>query len=110
MQYFVPFSQVPAPPVGFGGGSPVQGLLVRTIGDRRGIMSAVRNTVVNGRADLPYLRVRAYREILGAQMQPWERGTTLLAVFATLAQGTSRGGFVPGITHPLWHPPRLLSA
>ena len=28
---------------------------------------------------------RAYREILGAQMQPWERGTTLLAVFATLA-------------------------
>ena len=85
MQYFVPFSQVPPPPTGFGGGSPVQGLLVRTIGDRRGVASAVRNAVVNGRADLPYLRVRAYREILGAQMQPWERGTTLLAVFATLA-------------------------
>ncbi len=40
---------------------------------------------MSGRADLPYLRVRAYREILGAQMQPWERGTSLLAIFAALA-------------------------
>ena len=99
MQYFVPFSQVPPPPAGFGGGSPVQGLLVRTIGDAPGVASAVRNTVVRGRADLPYLRVRTYREILGRQMQPWERGTTLLAIFAALALVVAAVGLYAVFAH-----------
>ena len=85
MQYFVPFSQVPPPPTGVGAGPGVQGLLLRTTRGSRGVASAVRDVVVRGRADLPYLRVRSYREILSLQMQPWERGTTLLAVFSALA-------------------------
>ena len=85
MQYFVPWSQVPPPPTGVGDGAGVQGLLVRTRGDDRAVASSIRNVVINGRSDLPYLRVRTYRDILGVQMQPWERGTTLMAVFAAIA-------------------------
>jgi len=85
MQYYVPFSQSHvAPP--FAGPMPqVQGLLLRVSGAADTLAAPIRRLVLDGRTDLPFLRVTPYSDLLEPQMRPWRMGTTLLLLFSVLA-------------------------
>ena len=98
MQYFVPFSQVPAPPFD---PSPtrIRGLLLKVDTDVPGLASAIRRAVIAGHADLPYLRVRPYAELLESQMRPWTMGTRLLGLFSALALGVAAIGMFAAFAH-----------
>ena len=45
MQYYVPFSQVPKPPMAAGDGPHINGLIIRTSGEQAGVPAAVRRLV-----------------------------------------------------------------
>jgi predicted permease len=85
MQYYVPFSQVPPPPGAVDPGPRVSGLLVRTEGDPRSLVRAIRTAVTAGRTDLPVLNVRPYLDIFDRGVRPWRVGLALLGMFAALA-------------------------
>ncbi len=99
MQYFVPLSQVPGPPAGVGPPPGVQGLLVRTRGAAEDLIAPIRRAVLNGRADLPFVEVRPYRDLLERQMRPWSRGTALLTLFGALALTVSGVGLYAVFAH-----------
>ena len=99
MQYFVPLSQVPGPPAGVGPPPGVQGLLVRTKGAAEDLITPIRRAVLNGRADLPFVEVRPYRDLLERQMRPWSRGTALLTLFGALALSVSGVGLYAVFAH-----------
>jgi hypothetical protein len=100
MQYFVPFSQVPPPPAGVGDpGIHVRGLLVRASVDAAALVDPIRRLVTSGRTDLPFLRVRAYSELLDRQMRPWRQGTVLLSLFGALALGVAATGLYAAFAH-----------
>jgi predicted permease len=85
MQYFVPFSQVPVPPFIPNPDRGAWGLLLRVDRDLAAIAPAIRRIVVDGRTDVPFVRVRPYAQLLDRQMRPWRQGTVLLGLFSTLA-------------------------
>ena len=99
MQYFVPFAQVPPPPAGVPGPPGIQGLLVRTAGDPSQLVLPVRRAIVNERADLPFVEVRPYNELLESQMRPWRLGTFLLSIFGLLALSVSAMGLFAAFAH-----------
>jgi hypothetical protein len=99
MQSYVPLSQVPGPPAGVGPPPGVQGLLVRTKGAADDLMTPLRRAVLSGRADLPFVEVRAYRDLLERQMRPWSRGTALLTLFSVLALSVSGVGLYAVFAH-----------
>ena len=99
MQYYVPLSQVPGPPAGVGPPPGVQGLLVRTKGAAEDVITPIRRAVLNGRADLPFVEVRPYRDLLDRQMRPWSRGTALLTLFGALALSVSGVGLYAVFAH-----------
>jgi putative ABC transport system permease protein len=99
MQYYVPLSQVPGPPAGVGPPPGVQGLLVRTKGAADDLITPLRRAVLSGRADLPFVEVRAYRDLLERQMRPWSRGTALLTLFSVLALSVSGVGLYAVFAH-----------
>ena len=41
--------------------------------------------IVGTRADLPFIEIRPYSQVLDRQVRPWRIGTTLLALFSALA-------------------------
>ena len=85
LQYYVPFSQVPYPPFTAQDEPRVSGLLVRPrhLSDR--LVTAIRQAIVGDRTDLPFIEIRPYSQVLDRQARPWRIGTTLLALFSTLA-------------------------
>jgi putative ABC transport system permease protein len=99
MQYYVPFSQVPGPPAGVGGEPGIGGLLVHTATDPLDLIVPLRRLVLNGRRNLPYVRVRPYLELLERQVQPWRLGTTLLALFSGLALAVAAMGVYAAFAH-----------
>lgn len=99
MQYYVPMSQVPDPPGGIEPGPRVAGLLVRTVEDPSNLIVPLRRLVVNGRANIPYVRVRPYVELLERQVQPWRLGATLLAMFSALAIAVAAIGLYAAFAH-----------
>jgi putative ABC transport system permease protein len=99
MQYYVPFPQVPLPPMAAGAGPHVNGLLVRTSGDSAVVAAAVRRLVSSGRDDLPFVRVRPYTELFARQVRPWRLGTTLLSVFGALAVCIAAVGLYAAFAH-----------
>lgn len=99
MQYYVPMSQVPPPPAGMGQGPSVSGLLVLAANDPSDLIVPVRRLVINGRSNLPYLRVRPYLELLERQVQPWRLGATLLALFSSLALAVAAIGLYAAFAH-----------
>ena len=99
MQYYVPLSQVPGPPASVGPPPGVQGLLVRSKGAADDLISPIRRAVLNGRADLPFVEVRPYRDLLERQMRPWSRGTALLALFGALALSVAGVGLYAVFAH-----------
>lgn len=98
MNYFVPLAQVPVPSFA---ADPikVRGLLVRFVGDARALAPSLRRLVVDGRSDLPFIRVRPYAELLERQMRPWSMGTTLLGLFSALALMVASVGLFAAFTH-----------
>ena len=98
MQYFVPFSQVPTPPFA-PNPTRIRGLLLKVDARSPGLLSAIRRAVVSGHANLPYLRVRPYAELLEVQMRPWSMGTRLLGLFSTLALAVAAIGIFAAFAH-----------
>jgi putative ABC transport system permease protein len=96
MQYFVPLSQVPTGP---GGGPGIQGMLLRASVSPEELAAPIREIVVNGRADVPFLHVRPYADLLERQMRPWRLGTALLALFGALALGVAAVGLYAAFAH-----------
>jgi putative ABC transport system permease protein len=99
MQYFVPFSQVPVPPFIANPDRGAWGLLLRVDGDPAAIAPAVRRAVAAGRADVPYIRVRPYAQLLDRQMRPWRLGTALLGLFSGLALIVGGVGLFAAFSH-----------
>lgn len=99
MQYFVPFSQVPVPPFIDDPGPRAWGLLLRVDGDAAAIAPQVRRIVTGGRADIPFVRVRPYADLLERQMRPWRLGTMLLALFSSLALLVGAVGLYAAFSH-----------
>jgi predicted permease len=85
MQYYVPFSQVPYPPFMPQDGPAVSGLLVRPRQINAALVTTIRKALVGNRTDLPFIDIRPYSQVLDRQLRPWRMGTTLLALFSTLA-------------------------
>ena len=85
MQYYVPFSQVPYPPFLAQNEPRISGLLVRPryMSDR--LVPTIRRVIVGDRADLPFIEIRPYSQVLDRQVRPWRIATTLLSLFSTLA-------------------------
>jgi putative ABC transport system permease protein len=88
MQYFVPFSQVPYPPF-MPPGPKVNGLLLRTSVDLDTLAPSVRRVIVGDRADLPFVSVAPYTQMLEPQLRPWRMATTLLVLFSARALGVA---------------------
>lgn len=99
MQYFVPYSQVPIPPFVPDPDRSAWGLLIRTRADTAQVASAVRRAIVDGRSDLPYVRVRPYEQLLDRQARPWRLGQTLFALFGALALVVGAIGLYAAFTH-----------
>jgi ABC-type antimicrobial peptide transport system permease subunit len=99
MQYFVPFNQVPPPPAGIGTGPGIQGLLVRTALGPDVVAPSIRSAVVDGRSNLPFLRVRWYADVLDRQVRPWRLGTVLLSLFGALALAVAGVGLYAAFAH-----------
>jgi hypothetical protein len=90
MQYYVPFAQLPAPPVA--GYAAVHGILVRTEGEPERLAAAVQR-LIQGTSALPvYARVRPYQALLDPQLRSWRIGATLFSVFGALALGIAALG------------------
>ncbi|HYE87188.1 MAG TPA: ABC transporter permease, partial [Vicinamibacterales bacterium] len=85
MQYYVPIAQVPYPPFLPDDGPRVLGLLVRPHRMTPSLIPTIRKFLVGDRTDLPFVEVRPYAQVLDRQMRPWRTGTTLLALFSSVA-------------------------
>jgi putative ABC transport system permease protein len=99
MQYFVPFSQVPVPPFIPNPDRGAWGLLLKVEGDIAAVAPAVRRVIVDGRADVPFIRVRPYAQLLDRQMRPWRLGTALLGLFSALALIVGAVGIYAAFAH-----------
>jgi putative ABC transport system permease protein len=100
MQYLVPFSQVPKPPF-VQDPTNIRGLLLKVRADNESAPAAIRRAIIAGRADLPYLRVRPYADLLDRQMRPWTMGTRLLGLFSALALFVSAVGMFAAFAHAI---------
>lgn len=100
MQYLVPFSQVPKPHF-VEDPTNIRGLLLKVHADSESALSAIRRTILAGRSDLPYLRVRPYVDLLDRQMRPWTMGTRLLGLFSALALFVSAIGMFAAFAHAI---------
>ena len=99
MQYFVPFSQVPVPPFIPNPDRGAWGLLLRVDTDTAALAPAIRRIVVGNRADVPFIRVRPYTQLLDRQMRPWRLGTALLGLFSALALCVGAVGLYAAFAH-----------
>jgi predicted permease len=99
MQYFVPFSQVPVPPFIPHPGPQIGGLMLKADVDAAALAPAIRRIVMDGRSDLPFVRVRPYSALLEPQMRPWTLGTWLLGLFSVLAVAVAAVGLYAAFSH-----------
>ena len=105
MQYFVPFSQMPSPPMGEGGGAQISALLVRVRPGAAGIEPSIRDALASaldpaapagGGAPA---RVQRYEDLFDRQMRPWRLGATLLMLFGAIALLMSGVGIYAAFAH-----------
>jgi predicted permease len=90
MQYYVPFAQLPKPPVE--NIRQVSGVLVQIAGDEDRVGSAIRR-MIQGTSTMPvYARVRSYQDLIDPQLRSWRLGAVLFSVFAGLALGIASVG------------------
>ncbi|HEX5436437.1 MAG TPA: ADOP family duplicated permease [Gemmatimonadaceae bacterium] len=60
-------------------------LLVRTAGDPRTLLPAIRHSMQATAANLPYADVRTMSNIIAPQTRPWLLGTTMFTLFGVIA-------------------------
>lgn len=90
MQYYVPFAQLPAPPIaGYAG---IHGILIRTEGEPERLATAVQRMIQATSALPVYARVRPYQALIDPQLRSWRIGATLFSVFGALAVGIAALG------------------
>jgi hypothetical protein len=83
MQYYVPFSQIPAPPMP---DAPItMGLLVRVRGDADVAAARVQRTLQSTSATRLYAHVRPYQDFIDPQLRSWRLGATVFTAFGFLA-------------------------
>ena len=83
MQYYVPFEQIPDPPIP--DAWHVNGILVQTSGDPDRMASRVQQ-MIQGSSSVPvFARVRPYQDLLDPQLRNWRLGATLFSAFGMLA-------------------------
>jgi predicted permease len=99
MQYFVPYSQVPFPPFMPHPSRAAWGLLVSSDVGPAALAPAIRRVVTGSRADLPFVRVRPFAQLLEPQLRPWRLGTTLFTWFGALALGVGAIGLYAAFAH-----------
>jgi hypothetical protein len=99
LQYYVPYAQVPRPPFAANRPRLARGLLARVNGDAGTLAGPIRRAIVGTRADVPYVRVRPYAQLLDRQLRPWRLGTTLLVLFSTVALAVAALGLYAAFTH-----------
>src|SRR5206468_3271017 len=79
VQYFIPLAQPDSVT-----SSPVTALLVRTSGPADAFVGAVRRTIQETAADLPYPRIDPMPRLFASQLRSWRLGSALLSLFAAL--------------------------
>jgi predicted permease len=79
IQYFIPLGQADSVTK-----SPVTALLVRTNGPADALVGAVRRTIQETAADLPYPSIDPMPRLFASQLRPWRLGSILLSLFGAL--------------------------
>src|SRR5713226_4921159 len=79
IQYFIPLAQADSVT-----SSPVTALLVRTNGPADALVGAVRRTIQETAADLPYPSIDPMPRLFASQLRPWRLGSVLLSLFGAL--------------------------
>ena len=83
MQYYVPFGQVPGPPMGES--AEAHGLLIGITGVPERAAPAIQQAIQRAIATPVFARVQPYQDLLDPQIRPWRLGATLFTAFGTLA-------------------------
>ena len=79
IQYFIPLAQADSIT-----SSPITALLVRTNGPADALVGAVRRTIQETAADLPYPSIDPMPRLFASQLRPWRLGSILLSLFGAL--------------------------
>jgi predicted permease len=79
IQYFIPLAQADSVTR-----SPVTALLIRTDGPADALVGAVRRTIQETAADLPYPSIDPMPRLFASQLRPWRLGSVLLSLFGAL--------------------------
>ncbi|MGE0554424.1 MAG: ADOP family duplicated permease [Gemmatimonadales bacterium] len=64
---------------------PARHLVVRTDREAEGIERSIRQALAESRAELPFVRIAWYSDILSAHARPWSLGATLFSIFGGLS-------------------------
>jgi ABC-type antimicrobial peptide transport system permease subunit len=83
MQYYVPFGQIPAPPMP--DGPRTMGLLVRVHGDADAAAGRVQRAIQSTSTTRLYAHVRPYQDFIDPQLRSWRLGATVFTAFGFLA-------------------------
>ena len=97
MQYYVPFEQVPSPPMP--NVSQVSSIIVQSSGDPDRLIGSVQRLLQTTLGVPVYARVRPYQDLLDPQIRPWRLGATLFSAFALLAVGIATVGLFGVISY-----------
>jgi hypothetical protein len=83
MQYYVPFNQIPEPPMP--DAAHTMGLLVRVRGDAEASAGRVQRAIQSTSAARIYAHVRPYQDFIDPQLRSWRLGATVFTAFGFLA-------------------------
>ncbi|MGE5732295.1 MAG: FtsX-like permease family protein, partial [Gemmatimonas sp.] len=66
-------------------GDPPLAMLVRVSRDPAGVVPLVRRELQQLDANMPYVDVRPYTELVASQLQPWRLGASMFTLFGVIA-------------------------
>jgi hypothetical protein len=97
MQYYVPFDQLPAPPL------PdiprVMSLVVRVAGDPAQMTGAVQRAIQSSNARRVFALIHPYQDLIDPQLRSWRLGATLFSAFSVIALGIATVGLFGVISY-----------
>ncbi|MBC7897838.1 MAG: ABC transporter permease [Cytophagaceae bacterium] len=83
MQYYLPFAQVPQPPLG--NVNEVHAIIAQSAGDPGAVVADVQRIIQGTSATPVYAHVVPYQELLDPQLRSWRLGAALFSAFGALA-------------------------
>jgi ABC-type antimicrobial peptide transport system permease subunit len=91
MQYYVPFEQIPAPPMpNF---ALASGVFVQADeADLDRVAASVQRAAQSGLGRTGYVRVQRYQDLIDPQLRGWRLGASLFSLFGALALGIAAVG------------------